>query len=133
LIASPNSVFGWRRPFDYARLPNLGKSSPDRFALGAHGRGQLWGQLTGVATGKTRSFHRLRRLFNCYCATILKGTLRGFLRPPALWLRRAKPAFANAILRSLCDAPAVSRGEVSRPEPASRSRRSRPGRRSRSG
>jgi hypothetical protein len=31
--------------------------------------------------------------------TILKGNLRGFLRPPALWLRRAKPGFANAIVR----------------------------------
>jgi len=25
------------------------------------------------------------------------GTLKGFPNPPALWLRRAKPAFANAI------------------------------------
>jgi hypothetical protein len=26
------------------------------------------------------------------------GTLKGFPNPPALWLRRAKPAYANAIM-----------------------------------
>jgi hypothetical protein len=26
------------------------------------------------------------------------GTLRGFPNPPALWLRRAKPGYANAIM-----------------------------------
>jgi hypothetical protein len=26
------------------------------------------------------------------------GTLKGFPNPPALWLRRAKPAFANALV-----------------------------------
>ena len=29
------------------------------------------------------------------------GTLRGFPNPPALWLRRAKPAFAYAIMGTL--------------------------------
>ena len=29
------------------------------------------------------------------------GTLGGFPSPPALWLRRAKPAFANAIMGTL--------------------------------
>jgi len=27
---------------------------------------------------------------------VLMGTLKGFPNPPALWLRRAKPVFANA-------------------------------------
>jgi len=29
------------------------------------------------------------------------GTLKGFPTPPALWLRRAKPAFADAIMGTL--------------------------------
>jgi hypothetical protein len=29
------------------------------------------------------------------------GTLGGFPYPPALWLRRAKPAFAYAIMRTV--------------------------------
>jgi hypothetical protein len=33
--------------------------------------------------------------------TIAMGTLRGFPCPPALWLRRAKPAFADAIMGTL--------------------------------
>ena len=31
-------------------------------------------------------------------SSIMMGTLGGFPCPPALWLRRAKPAFANAII-----------------------------------
>jgi hypothetical protein len=30
-------------------------------------------------------------------APIYMGTLRGFPSPPALWLRRAKPGYANAV------------------------------------
>ena len=29
------------------------------------------------------------------------GTLKGFPNPPALWLRRAKPAFAYAVMGTL--------------------------------
>ena len=29
------------------------------------------------------------------------GTLKGFPSPPALWLRQAEPAFANAIMGAL--------------------------------
>ena len=33
--------------------------------------------------------------------SIKMGTLKGFPCPPALWLRRAKPAFAHAIVGTL--------------------------------
>jgi hypothetical protein len=29
------------------------------------------------------------------------GTLKGFPNPPALWLRRAKPGYANAFMGTL--------------------------------
>jgi hypothetical protein len=32
---------------------------------------------------------------------MIMGTLKGFPNPPALWLRRAKPAFAYAIMGTL--------------------------------
>ena len=36
-----------------------------------------------------------------WVAHFLMGTLGGFPNPPALWLRRAKPAFAYAIMGTL--------------------------------
>ena len=39
----------------------------------------------------------LRRAKPAFAYAIM-GTLRGFPNPPALWLRRAKPAFAYAIM-----------------------------------
>ncbi len=30
----------------------------------------------------------------------MMGTLRGFPNPPALWLRWAKPTFANAVMET---------------------------------
>jgi hypothetical protein len=41
----------------------------------------------------------LRRAKPGYADAILSGTLKGFLTPPALWLRRAKPDFADAIVQ----------------------------------
>jgi hypothetical protein len=37
----------------------------------------------------------------CLDTPVLMGTLGGFPNPPALWLRRAKPGFAYAIMGSL--------------------------------
>ena len=34
-------------------------------------------------------------------ANAIMGTLKGFPSPPALWLRQAEPAFANAIMGAL--------------------------------
>jgi hypothetical protein len=48
------------------------------------------------------------------------GTLKGFPCPPALWLRRAKPAYAYAIMETLKGFPnprAMVRGERSSPAP----------------
>ena len=48
------------------------------------------------------------------------GTLGGFPTPPALWLRRAKPAFANAIMGTLGgfpNPPAMVRRRQSRRAP----------------
>ena len=51
-------------------------------------------------------------------AAIVLGTLGGFPNPPALWLRRAKPAFAYAIvsgtLGGFPSPPAKLRGRQSR-------------------
>jgi hypothetical protein len=32
---------------------------------------------------------------------MIMGTLKGFPNPPALWLRRAQPACANAVVETL--------------------------------
>ena len=42
----------------------------------------------------------LRRAKPAYANAIM-GTLKGFPNPPAIWLRRAKPACANAIMGTL--------------------------------
>jgi hypothetical protein len=39
----------------------------------------------------------LRQAKPAFANAIIMGTLRRFPNPPALWLRQAKPAFANAI------------------------------------
>jgi hypothetical protein len=46
------------------------------------------------------------------------GTLGGFPNPPALWLRRAKPAFANAIMGTLGGFPNPPALWLWRAEPA---------------
>jgi hypothetical protein len=51
----------------------------------------------------------LRRAKLAYAYAILMGTLGGFPFPPALWLRRAKLAYAYAILMGTLGSYARSR------------------------
>ena len=55
------------------------------------------GTLTGFPIPPALWLRRAKPAF----ANAIMGTLTGFPIPPALWLRRAKPAFANAIMGTL--------------------------------
>ena len=55
------------------------------------------GTLKGFPSPPARWLRRAKPAF----AHAIMGTLKGFPSPPALWLRRAKPAFAHAIMGTL--------------------------------
>jgi hypothetical protein len=59
----------------------------------------------GTRTHNTRFWRPLLYHWS-YCPRIM-GTLRGFPNPPALWLRRAKPGYANAVDGNPNDEPPV--------------------------